>query len=535
MRKTRWDVVIVGGGAAGCLLANRLSRNSSLSVLLLEAGPDGDQLFIKIPAGWAEIAYGKRYNWNFSTQPEAELGGRRILWPRGKVLGGSTATNGMVYVRGQPEDFDAWAKAGAEGWDWQSVLPYFDAFEAPLGIANLSAVCEAAGELRRSKRVANSWGDRFVTACEQVGIPARNTYNDGEQMGAGYYEHTLYRGVRESAYRAFLQPVLNRANLSVSDHTLVDALEFEGGRAVAVRVITKGRAHRIEAGTVVLAGGAVGSPTILQRSGVGDAGLLASLGIDVVRDMPEVGGNLQDHYGAMVSMAVSTGGTVKALMRPDRAIGELWRYVRRREGLLAMPSADVFAFHGSPESPSRPDTQIHFTPASGCRDDAGATHIDPEEGITAITYPMRPTSRGRIQVASKDAAEAPSITANYLSTAHDQRVMVEGLKTLRRIFGAPAFKGQTLAEIRPGYQGHSDEDLLAYARENGTTGYHPVGTCRMGADPEAPVDTRLKLRHTDNVYVADASIMPMLVSGNTMAATYMIAERASEFIAQDMA
>jgi len=200
-----------------------------------------------------------------------------------------------------------------------------------------------------------------------------------------------------------------------------------------------------------------------------------------------------------------------------------------------MPSADVFAFHGSPESPCRPDTQIHFTPAAGYRDDAGATHIDPEEGITAITYPMRPTSRGRIQVASKDAAEAPSITANYLSTAHDQRVMVEGLKTLRRIFGAPAFKGQTLAEIRPGYQGHSDEDLLAYARENGTTGYHPVGTCRMGADPEAPVDTRLKLRHTDNVYVADASIMPMLVSGNTMAATYMVAERASEFIAQDMA
>lgn len=535
MRETRWDVVIVGGGAAGCLLANRLSRNSSLSVLLLEAGPDGDQLLIKIPAGWAEIAYGKRYNWSFSTDPEPELGNRRILWPRGKVLGGSTATNGMVYVRGQPEDFDAWADAGADGWDWQTVLPYFEAFEAPQGILRERFTGAHGGELKRSKRVENPWGDRFITACEQVGIPARNDYNHGEQLGAGYYEHTLYRGVRESAYRAFLQPVLNRANLSVSNHTIVDALEFEGTRAVAVRAITKGRAHRIEAGTVVLAGGAVGSPTILQRSGVGDAGLLASLGIDVIRDVPEVGGNLQDHYGAMVSMAVSTGGTVKGLMRPDRAIGELWRYFRRREGLLAMPSADVFAFHGSPESPSRPDTQIHFTPASGYRDDAGVTHIDSEEGITAITYPMRPTSRGTIQLVSKDPEDAPSITANYLSTAHDQRVMVEGLKMLQRIFGAPAFKGQTSAEIRPGTRAHSDEDLLAYARETGTTGYHPVGTCRMGGDPDAPVDTRLKLRHIDNVYVADASIMPMLVSGNTMAATYMIAERASEFIAQDMA
>lgn len=535
MKKTRWDIVIVGGGAAGCLLANRLSRDSGRSVLLLEAGPDGDKLLIKVPAGWAEIAYGRTYNWDFATEQEPALGGRSILWPRGKVLGGSTATNGMVYVRGQPQDFDAWADAGAEGWDWQSVRPFYDMFEAPEESTGNSPANSGGGELRLTTRQSSPWGDRFIAACEQAGIPPRSNYNQGEQGGAGYYQHTLYQGVRESAYRAFLQPILKRKNLWVSPSTLVDAIEFQGARAVAVRAVTRGQAHRLEAGTIVLAGGAIGSPAILQRSGIGNAEYLADLGIDVVRDIPGVGQNLQDHYGAMMSMAVSTGGTVKASMRPDRLFGELWRYLRRREGLLAMPSADVFAFHGSPDSPSRPDTQVHFTPASGYRDDSGKTHIDSLEGITAITYPMRPTSRGVLQVRSKDPAEAPSIRANYLSTVHDQRVMIEGIKTLRRIFQAPAFEGETAAEIRPGADCLSDQDILAYARANGTTGYHPVGTCRMGGDAESVVDTSLKLRHVENIYVADASIMPMLVSGNTMAATYMIAERASAFIARDLA
>lgn len=525
----RWDTIIVGGGAAGCLLANRLSAKGDQQVLLLEAGPSDTGLGIRLPVGWASVAYGKKYNWPLKTVPQSHLNNREVIWPRGRVLGGSTSTNGMIYVRGQAQDFDDWANAGAYGWDWAAVLPYFKRFECAAMQGNTRGV---DGELKPNVAAWSDWSDRFIAACVSAGFPTCQDYNSGEQLGAGYYEQTIAHGRRVNASTAFLKPARQRKNLTVKTSIHVNQLLLSDNCVRGVSAVTSGGTAVIFEGRhVVMCAGAVHTPTILMRSGIGCGDHLSTLGIPVVLDRPGVGSNLQDHYGAMVACEVTGGGTVKDQLTPRGLVSELWRYLRKREGLLAMPSADAFLFHASSKAENgRPDIQVHFARASGERDDTGRSTVDKVPGVTAITYPMRPTSRGQITLADASLAP-PLIDPNYLASDHDKQIIIDGLRTLRQIFASEPLASHVRSEIRPAVA-DTDAALLDYARATGTTGYHPVGTCRMGSDEDAVVDPKLRVRGIQGLTIADASIMPNLVSGNTMATTYMIAERAAEFLTE---
>ena len=516
----QWDYVIVGAGAAGCLLAERLTRDGRSRVLLMEAGGKARSLALGLPIGWTSVAYGKQFNWGFRTAPEAGVLGRRVRWPRGRVLGGSTAINGMIYVRGQPRDYDEWAEAGAHGWDWQCVEPFFRRFE------NRSDPPQP-GRLTLRQASPSLWGDRFIAACEAAGIPRNDDYLSGDTLGAGYYHQNVFRGWRQSGTVAFLSAAVGRANLRVLSDVLVDRCVIDEGRVTGV--ITRDVQDRetvIEGRHVILAAGAVGSPAVLQRSGIGDAEHLTRLGIETIVDRVAVGQNLQDHFGTLVATETTPEGTVWAGVRPWRLPGQLWRYVSRREGLLAMPSADLFVFHESGlGEPGRPDVQVHFTPAAGMHDEvSGTSKMDPVPGVTAITYPMHPTSRGSVLITDADSSAAPEIQANYLTTEHDRQVLLSGIRMLRRIYDSEPMKTHRREEIRPGAAAQTDEALLKKAGQQGTTGYHPVGTCRMGSDADAVVDPDLAVRGLSGLSVIDASVMPKLTSGNTMAATYMIAE-----------
>ena len=525
----QWDSIIVGAGAAGCLLANRLSADPQHSVLLLEAGPTDGALSLRLPVGWASVAYGKRYNWNYISTPQPELNQRGILWPRGKVLGGSTATNGMVWVRGQAQDYDDWANNGADCWDWASVKPYFERVESSY-LPSDSAVDPA----RPLPAAPSPWADAFIEACEAIGYPRNPEYNQGDHLGAGYFQQSVYGGWRRSSAAAFLDPVRARSNLTIQTGVEVHSLVVTDGVARGVTVRGKhGQLTQLSAKRIVLCAGSVGTPVLLQRSGIGDGERLTRLGVPVQLDQPAIGQNLQDHYGAMVAVEVSGGDTVKDRLSGLGALRELGKFLRNRTGLLAMPSADAFLFHPSEEAlDGRPDCQVHFSYASGVHGDDGKSTMDALPGVTAITYPTRPKSRGYLAITGKHESDPVDIEPNYLTEIYDRRVLVSGLKTLRQVFGAGRFRDAVRSEIRPGVGCDSDDALLDYARQTGTTGYHPIGTCRMGCDKEAVVDTSLRLNGVSGVWVADASVMPTLISGNTMAATYMIAERAAEFMTQ---
>ena len=523
---TSYDFIIVGAGSAGCVLANRLSADPWTRVLLLEAGGRDVHPFIHMPAGIARLVHNPRINWHYSTQPEPALNGRSLYWPRGRVLGGSSSINAMCYVRGQPEDYDGWARDGATGWSYRDVLPYFRKSERQQ--RGISQYHGADGPLAvEDLRSRNPLSDTFVAAGVHVGLQRNHDFNGERQEGVGHYQVTQQAGRRCSAAVAYLGPTKNRPNLQIETHGLVERLLIEGGRAVGVEYGRHGQRHTVRCeGEVLLCGGAINSPQLLMLSGVGPAAHLRELGIPNVLDLPGVGGNLHDHLD-ICTLYKST----RAITYDFNAIQELGvalRYCLQHRGPGVSNVAEAGAFVRSSQArDGRPDIQLHFVPAQ--LDDHGR-HRLPGHGFTLHACGLQPLSRGRIRLQSDDPADAPLIFANYLQHPRDLSVMLEAAQLSRRILQAPPFDAYRGVEVFPGSQVTTDAELIDFIRRKAETIYHPVGTCRMGNDSEAVVDAAARVHGIASLRVVDASIMPTIVSGNTNAPTMMIAEKVADLI-----
>lgn len=536
-----FDYVIVGAGTAGCLLANRLSANRSVRVLLLEAGGKDDWMWIHVPVGYLYCIDHPRTDWRFRTEPEPALNGRTLLYPRGRTLGGCSSINGMIYMRGQRGDYRRWVEAGNPGWDWDDVLPYFrkheDHYRRDDGRPD--PLHGHGGEWRvEAQRLSWEILDAFREAAAQAGIPPTDDFNRGDNTGCGYFEVNQKRGVRWNASKAFLRPVLARPNLEVWTDAQVSRLRFEGRRVVGVEVVrgaaragspivVKARAE------VVLSAGAIGSVCILEHSGIGPAAHLQALGVPVVQDAPGVGANLQDHLQLRLAFKVSGVPTLNR--QANSLLGKAWmglQYALWRRGPLTMAPSQLGAFTRSDPSVESPDLEYHVQPLSLER---FGEPLHPFPAFTASVCALRPTSRGTVHIASPDWRQAPSIRPNYLSDPRDRAVAAKAIRLTRRIVAMPALAKYGPQEFKPGLSFQSEAALIEAAGEIGTTIFHPVGTLKMGpaSDPLAVVDGRLRVRGVDGLRVIDASVMPTITSGNTNAPTLMIAERGAEMIIED--
>jgi choline dehydrogenase-like flavoprotein len=526
-----FDYVVVGAGSAGCVLANRLSADGRHSVLLLEAGPKDNNLWIHVPLGYGRLFKEKTVNWMYQTEPEPGLDGRTIFQPRGKVLGGSSSINGLLYVRGQPEDYDRWRQHGNSGWGFDEVLPYFKKAEnQERGADDFHG---AGGPLPVSDLVhADPLSAAFIAAAAETGIPVNPDFNGASQEGAGFFQTTTRRGRRASTAVAYLRPARGRRNLQVETSALAQRILFDGRRADSIEfrqagVLRTARARK----EILVSGGAYNSPQLLQLSGVGPAELLRQHGIDVVLDAPGVGHDLQDHMQVRVVMRCTRRITLNDVVNsPVRRILAGARYAAFRKGPLTIAAGTSGAFFKTSPRLATPDIQIHFLPFST---DKMGERLHSFSGFSASVCQLRPESRGSLRIRSADPTAAPEIRINYLSTEVDRTANVEGLKVLRRILRAPALRPYVVEEVDPGARISTDEELLNYCRARGSTIYHPTSTCRMGSDPLAVVDQCLRVRGLEGLRVVDGSIMPDLVSGNTNAAIIMIAEKASDMILQD--
>jgi choline dehydrogenase len=526
-----FDYIVVGAGSAGCVLANRLTASGTHRVLLIEAGGEDRNLWIHIPVGYAKLFTDARHNWLYNSEPEPELGGRSIIQPRGKVMGGSSSINGLLYIRGQAEDFNHWRQLGNAGWSFEDVLPYFRKAEdqqrgaddlhgvgGPLSVSDVSEphpLCEA-----------------FIAACEQAGHPRTDDFNGASQEGAGYFQLTTRKGRRWSTARGYLKPARKRSNLAVVSGALATRVLFEGRRAAGVEYIQGGTRHVARANAeVILSGGAFNSPQLLQLSGVGPADLLRQNGIAVVADMPGVGADLQDHYQARFNYRCAEPITMNDMMGSlVGRVGAGLRYALFRKGFLTVGAGYAGGFFKTDPSMATPDVQLHFILFSA---DAVGQKLHPFPGFLASVCQLRPESRGFVRIKSADPAQAPAIQPRYLSDPIDRDVTTAGMQLLRKIMGQPALARYIVEELAPGKSVASDADLLEFARQKGTTVFHPTSTCRMGSDAKAVVDERLRVHGFEGLRVADASIMPTVVSGNTNAACVMIGEKASDMILAD--
>ena len=525
----RYDHVIVGAGSSGCVLAARLSEDPQRKVLVLEAGPPDRFLWIHIPIGYGKTMWDKRVNWCFETDPDPGMDGRRIYWPRGKTLGGSSSINGLIYIRGQREDYDNWAALGNRGWGFDDVLPLFIRSET-----NQRGVGPFHGE-RGSLHVSDIGEqheliEAFIAGAGEIGVPRNDDFNGATQEGAGYYQLTTHRGLRCSTASGFLKPIRSRPNLRVECHAQATSLVLEGNRVTGVRYRQFGQDHVAHCdGEVVLSAGALQSPQLLQLSGIGSPELLERVGIPVRHALPGVGDNLQDHLQFRLIHActqpITTNDTLNSWFGRAR-IGLQW--LLKRSGPLAVGINQGGCFmRALPQESDRPDIQFHMGTLSA---DMAGGRPHPFPGFTLSVCQLRPTSRGRVQIRSDNPFESPSIQPNYLSTDLDRRTAVAALRAARAIAASPSMRPYVKQELTPGLQATSDEELLAFCRANGATIFHPVGTCRMGTEPDAVVDEALRVHGLEGLRVADCSIMPTLVSGNTNAAAIMIAEKAAQMM-----
>ena len=537
-----FDYVIVGAGTAGCLLANRLSKDPSTRVLLLEAGGKDDWMWIHIPVGYLYCIDNPRTDWRFRTQAESGLNGRALIYPRGRTLGGCSSINGMIYMRGQRGDYQRWVDAGNPGWGWDDVLPYFLRHEDHHGLdaGGTDAMHARGGEWRvESQRLSWEILDAFRRAAAEAGIPPTEDFNRGDNFGCGYFEVNQRRGVRWNASKAFLRPVANRSNLTVWTEAQVARVRFEGRRAVGVDVCRGGAGEAAAVGfvrargEVILSAGAIGSVQLLQLSGVGPPDLLREHGIDVVHASSGVGGNLQDHL--QLRLAYKVSGVATLNQQANSLLGKAWmgvQYGLWRRGPLSMSPSQLGAFTRSDPSVEWPDLEYHVQPLSLER---FGEPLHPFPAFTASVCQLRPASRGTVRIASADWRAAPEIRPNYLSDPHDRAVAANAIRVTRTIVGQPALARYAPVEFKPGTEYQTEEELVRAAGEVGTTIFHPVGTARMGpgGDPTAVVDGRLRVRGVDRLRVIDASVMPTITSGNTNSPTLMIAERGAEMILQD--
>jgi choline dehydrogenase len=523
------DYVVVGAGSAGCVVAARLSEDPNVRVAVLEAGGMDSNIWIHIPIGYGRTIADPNVNWMYHTEPDPGLNNRSVFWPRGKVLGGSSSINGLLYVRGQRQDFDTWRQLGNAGWGWDDVLPYFQRSEGRVG-SNEAGLHGTDGPLvTRDLQERNKLSEAYINAAMAAGIPHVADYNGPEQEGVGYYQVTANNGRRCSAAVAFLRPAMRRANLRVITGAQAERVLFAGRRAVGVAYRQGGQSLTLRARReVILCGGAVNSPQLLMLSGIGAGAHLAEHGIEVLHDSPGVGQNLQDHFQVRFVYRCTQPVTVNDIMRsPWRMALMGAQYALFRSGPLTTSAGQVAIFTRTRPELATPDVQFHYI---GFSSDRPAEGLHKFSGFTQNVCQLRPESRGEILLKSPDPLAAPAIHPNYLATETDRRTLIDGLKLGRKIAAQAPLRPYIAGEYLPGDAVQTDADWLDYARNYGGTIYHPIGTARMGSDPMAVVDAELRVHGVDGLRVADASVMPLMVSGNTNAACIMIGEKCADLV-----
>jgi choline dehydrogenase-like flavoprotein len=525
-----FDFIIVGGGTAGCVLADRLTADGRHRVLMLEAGGRDDGFWISIPAGFPKLLTGAQFNWRFETEPEENTHHRRIVVPRGKGLGGSSLINGMIFVRGQKEDYDQWAQMGATGWSFDDVLPYFKKLESFEDGGNRMRGGDGPMAVERVK-LRPEIAEAFIAAGEQAGFPRNSDYNGETQEGFGYYQVTQKRGRRWSAADAYLRRAERRRNLAVRTGAHVTRLILDGRKVTGVEYEQNGHRHRVHARReVILAAGAVQTPQILELSGIGDPLHLAGVGIETHHALTGVGNNYRDHFCTRMNWRVKKPVTLNEYAQGWRLAGAVAQYLATRSGILTLGTGLAHAFLKTRPDLVTPDVQFFFMHASYAN--AADRKLDKEPGMTIGVTQLRPQSVGSIHVKSADPFEMPAIKPNFLSVRNDAETLITGMKLARHVVAQPAMDSYRAYEMSPGKDVQTDTQWLDFARANGQTIYHPVGTCAMGVGPQAVVDPALKVHGLGRLRIVDASVIPLMVSANTEAAVLMVAEKGADHILQ---
>ncbi|CAI8885272.1 choline dehydrogenase [Burkholderia ambifaria] len=527
------DYIVIGAGSAGCVLARRLSENRENRVLLLEAGPSSDKFWVRTPAGMAKLFFNERFNWNYYTEPMPTLLDRRMYWPRGKGLGGSSSINGMVYIRGHRQDFDYWRSLGNTGWGYDDLLPYFKRMEhnergGDHYRGTGGPLCISDPVIRHPSSID------FVKAAVNSGIPYTDDLNGERHDGVGFIQHNIRSGQRHSSYTAYVEPVRDRANLEIRTGCMVQRIVFEGREAVGVEVVEQGERRILRASReIILAAGALNSPQILMLSGIGAGAELQRHGIPVINELPGVGRNLQDHFYVHCSFMSTRDSSYNHDLSGLRKYWQGLRYVTTHTGYLALGSSQVAAFVKSRPDEPYGDLQISFRPMTFTYHENGKIEVDPVPAMSASVYRVRPSATGTVTLRSADPAQASAFTPNFLCHDDDIHAMIQGVRQIRQIMSTEPIASRVVNERFPGAGVETDDALLRFMEQHGNSAFHPAGTCKMGRDEMAVVDERLNVRGVERLRIVDASIMPRVTAGNTNAPSMMIGEKGADMIARD--